>query len=256
LKQKLNHIWRLFGTALSFFLFGLGGLLMGLLLFPALFLFIKDPTRRQTFARACLGRAFSLFIAIMKNLGVLSYSIRGLENLPVPANCIIVANHPTLIDVVFLISLFPEADCVIKSNLWRNPFTRFVVSAANHIPNDDGAGLLQTSTERLRSGGTLNLFPEGTRSTPGRELRFKPGAAAIALRAGAKLLPVLISCRPMTLTRGESWYHIPEHKPFFEFDIFAVMDPSDLVGTSMKPREKEKALNRAMQQFFREHVQD
>ena len=254
MKRQLNHIWRLFGTALSFSLFGIGGLLLGLLFFPALFLVIRDPLARQVAARRWIGRAFCLFIAIMKNLGVLSYRIHGLERLPAPANCLIVANHPTLIDVVFLICLFPQADCVIKSLLWRNPFTRFVVTAANHIPNNDDVGLLETCTERLRGGGMLILFPEGTRSVPGRDLRFRPGAAAIAVRADARLLPVLIECTPMTLTKGEPWYHIPATKPFFELQILDLIDPGDLVGDEMERRRMEKALNRSMEEFFRRHV--
>jgi len=254
LKRQLNHIWRLFGTALSFSLFGIGGLLLGLLFFPALFLFIRDPLRRQVAARKWIGRAFCLFISIMKNLGVLSYRIHGREGLTVPANCLIVANHPTLIDVVFLICLFPQADCVIKSLMWRNPFTRFVVLAANYIPNNDGADLLEICIDRLQHGDQLILFPEGTRSKPGQKLRFKPGAAAIAVRAGASLQPVLIGCTPMTLTKGEPWYHIPETKPFFEFQILDLTRPDDLVGNGMERRRKEKALNRAMEGFFRHHM--
>jgi len=254
LKRQLNHIWRLFGTALSFSLFGIGGLLLGLLFFPMLFLVIRDPLQRQIAARKWIRRAFCLFIGVMKNLGVLSYRIHGQEGLTVPANCLIVANHPTLIDVVFLICLFPQADCVIKSLMWRNPFTRFVVLAANYIPNNDDAALLGACTDRLQGGGQLILFPEGTRSKPGKNLRFKPGAAAIAVRAGAILQPVLIGCTPMTLTKGEPWYHIPETKPFFELQILDLTRPDDLVGNGMERRRKEKALNRAMEELFRHHV--
>lgn len=254
MKRQLNHIWRLFGTALSFSLFGIGGLLLGLLFFPALFLVIRDPMRRQTAARTSIRRAFCLFIGMMNKLGVLSYRIHGREGLTIPPNCLVVANHPTLIDVVFLICLFPQADCVIKSLLWRNPFTRFVVSAANYIPNNDDAGLLEACTERLLGGGVLILFPEGTRSIPGRPLHFKPGAAAIAVRADTQLLPVLIGCTPMTLTKGEPWYHIPETRPFFELRILDLTGPDDLVGDGLERRQKEKALNRALEEFFRHHV--
>jgi 1-acyl-sn-glycerol-3-phosphate acyltransferase len=250
LKRQLNHIWRLFGTALSFSLFGIGGLFLGLLVFPVLFVVIRNPLRRQRTARQWIGKSFCLFIAIMKNLGVLSFRIHGGENLTVPKNCMIIANHPTLIDVVFLICLFPQADCVIKSMLWRNPFTRFVVMAANYIPNDDDIGLLEACTERLQAGGALILFPEGTRTRPSQKPRFKPGAAAIAVRAGARLLPVSIECTPMTLTKSEPWYHIPDTKPFFELEILQTIDPSELVEAGLEKRKAEKALNQAMQEYF------
>jgi hypothetical protein len=43
----------------------------------------------------------------------------------------IIANHPSLIDVVFLIGLVRQANCVVKQSLWENPFTRGPVRAPN-----------------------------------------------------------------------------------------------------------------------------
>ena len=77
---------------------------------------------------------------------------------------------------------------------------------------------------------------------------------AIAVRADAHLLPVLIGCTPMTLTKGEPWYHIPESKPFFELRILDLTGADDLVGDGLERRQKEKALNRALEGFFRHHV--
>jgi hypothetical protein len=93
----------------------------------------------------------------------------------------VLANHPTLIDVVFLISLLPNADCVVK-RVACNPFMRGPVRAAGYISNDDGAGLVDDCIAAVRAGGSLVIFPEGTRSVPGQPPRLQRGAANIAVR--------------------------------------------------------------------------
>jgi len=250
LLQRLNHIWRLIGTALSFALFGLGGLVLGLVVFPLLRLFTRDPQQRQQRARRLIGALFWVFIRTMRGLGVLSFEIHGVARLPQNGNTLIVANHPTLIDVVFLIALFPQADCVVKAALWRNPFTRHVLLAANHIPNDGGVELVERCAERLRAGGSLILFPEGTRTRRDRKLRFKAGAAAVAVRTQATLLPVLIACDPLTLGKGEAWYAIPPRRPSFRLDLLEPLPLTDLIGADGSERLRKRKLNAALKAFF------
>lgn len=56
------------------------------------------------------------------------------------------------------------------------------------------------------------IFPEGTRSLPGKPYRFQRGAAAIALQANTRVTPVTLTCHPSTLTKAERWYQIPERR--------------------------------------------
>ena len=74
----------------------------------------------------------------MQRAGVLTYSVEGAEKLGRPGQMII-ANHPSLIDVVFLIGLVRQANCVVKQSLWQNPFTRGPVRDAGYISNDGSA---------------------------------------------------------------------------------------------------------------------
>jgi 1-acyl-sn-glycerol-3-phosphate acyltransferase len=250
----LNHIWRLIGTGLSFALFGLFGLVLGLVVFPLLRLITRDAETRQRRARQLIGALFWVFLRIMRGLGVLSFSIHGVARTPTDGNCLIVANHPTLIDVVFLIALFPQADCVVKAALWRNPFTRHVLLAANHVPNDGGVEMIDRCAERLRSGGSLILFPEGTRTRRDRKLRFKAGAAAVAARTDSALLPVLIECEPLTLGKGEPWYAIPPRKPSFRIDILEPRTLDSLIGAGGSERLRKRELNKALKTFFVERL--
>jgi len=157
-------------------------------------------------------------------LFVLHYRIHGEKHHQDLSGCLIVANHPSLIDTVFLLALFPGADCVVKRAYWHNPFTFLAVRFARYIPNDNPEQLMTSSIRRLRQGRCLVLFPEGTRTTPGTEPDFKRGAAVIALRASADVLPVRLSCWPVTLTKGQAWYDIPERRVEFEIQLLPVLN--------------------------------
>ena len=137
------------------------------------------------------------------------FSVRGAERLREPGGHLIVANHPTLIDVVLIGSLMPQLDCLVKTDASRNPFMRGVVRVAGYVPNDLGEAVVEACAARLREGRSLLLFPEGTRSMKGGELgSFHRGAAHVALSSGRRILPLVIHCAPRALTRGQHWYDV------------------------------------------------
>jgi 1-acyl-sn-glycerol-3-phosphate acyltransferase len=96
-------------------------------------------------------------------MGVLTYRRQGAEKLGRPGQMII-ANHPSLIDVVLLIGLVRNANCVVKQSLWQNPFTRSPVRCRQYISNDGSVDMLDNAAGALRGGQTLIIFPEGTRT--------------------------------------------------------------------------------------------
>lgn len=208
---QLNRCWRLLATGFCFAAFGVGGVLLTVTVFPVLLVFVRSPETRRRYAQRWISRGFSWFVGLMRCVGVLDYRVYGRERLA-RRDCIVIANHPSLIDVVLLISLMPEVDCVVKRQLWRNPFTGGPVRAAGYISNSEGPQLLEDCRAALRQGRRLLVFPEGTRTGPGRPLHFRRGVANIAVAAGADLLPIVILFSETTLTKGDHWYHIPRHK--------------------------------------------
>jgi len=218
--QALNRAWRVVATAIAFSSFGIGGLLLRGLYFPLLGLLVREPTRRREMARSAVSRSFAVFIELMRILGILTYEIHGLERLR-REGLLILANHPTLIDVVFLVSLVRNADCVVKASLGRNPFTRGPVDATGYIQNHDGSQLIDDCIASLRGGGNLIIFPEGTRTRPGEPLRLQRGAAQIAVRGLRNITPVHISCEPLSLTKGLPWWQVPKRPMHFVIKIGA-----------------------------------
>src|SRR5690554_2172114 len=99
--MSLNRWYRGVGTALSFTAFGIGGLLIGLVVAPLLSLCVRDTLRRQRLARKLIQRCFLAFIRLMQGLGVLDYRFSGQQRLQRPG-LLVLANHPSLIDVIFL----------------------------------------------------------------------------------------------------------------------------------------------------------
>ncbi len=221
----LDRSLRRIGTGVAFAVFGVGGTLLSFTLFPAIRLGSRDGAVAQRRINRALRGSMALFIWFMKRLGLMTYELQGLERLERPG-VLIVANHPTLIDVVFMLSLVPDAGCVVKRALWRNPALRWPVIWAGFIPNSDGPALIEDCARMLRSGRSLLVFPEGTRSVPGRPLELKRGAAQIALASRADILPVSIVCDTPFLTKDSVWYRVPARRPHYTIRIEASM-PAD-----------------------------
>ncbi|SDU23804.1 lysophospholipid acyltransferase family protein [Halopseudomonas salegens] len=218
--MTVDQLKRGVGTALSFSVFGLGGLLITLLSYPMLL--IPGIERRHHYGRKLIQLAFRGFIGVMRCCGVLDYRIDNQELLNQRGH-LIIANHPSLIDVIFLVANVPNADCVVNGHLARNIFTRGPIRVAGFITNTDPQQVLEAARSSLARGNSLVVFPEGTRTVPGRPLRFRRGAANIALHTRPPVTPVLISCSPTTLTKGEPWYHIPRKQVFMHFKVLPTL---------------------------------
>lgn len=225
---RLNRLWRLAGTALGFTLFGLGGLLLSLCWFPLLALCLRGE-RRRTLAQASIKQSFRLFMGLLRGLGVLDYRVSGLPDSL--RGVLVVANHPSLLDYVMLAAELPACDCIVKQALWHNPFLGGVVRAAGYIPNVEAEQLLPRCIERVRQGGLLLVFPEGTRSTP--------------------LQPVRIQCSERFLTKQDKWYRTPANKPCFTLEFLPQIHAAEVVDGSqhgaLAARQLTRFLTRVLQ---------
>jgi 1-acyl-sn-glycerol-3-phosphate acyltransferase len=219
--SRFNRAWRIFATGFSFACFGIGAVLMGFTLWPLLRLTALDRRRGIARVQRAVSRSMGVFVWLMKSLGLLTYEVRGRDRLLVPGQ-FIVANHPTLIDVVFLVSLVPEVDCIVKQALWRHPFLRWPIVWAGYISNESGEGLVAACAAALREGRSLVVFPEGTRTRPAEPLGLQRGVAQIALAARHDVRPVTITCEPITLFKGNPWWRVPPRRPHW---VIAVGEP-------------------------------
>lgn len=248
--KSLNFLWRFIGTSLLWFFFGTIGLLLSVLVFPLLYLLARSPARRQVIARKIIAVTFSTFMSGGRFMGVFGFRVTGIEHLSRSGGQLILANHPTLIDVVLLLSVLPQVDCVVKHDVIKNIYMRASVTTANYISNREPASLLDDCVERLQSSANLLLFPEGTRTRIGQPLNFKLGAAEVAIRAGAPILAIIINCNPGFLGKQDPWYRIPPSRPHFEVKILPPVQVADLVPGGLNRRQMRHELNSALVSLF------
>ena len=224
----LGPKWRVFATGFSFAIFGIGGFILTVGLVPILVL-TRDSEARRKVGKKLLKKAFQSFLWGMRFIGVMDLHVENL-NRAKPGGSIVVANHPSLIDAIILSSLFENPNGVIKSSLLNNPCMFGLAKLAGLICNMDGRELIRKSIESLSNKDNLLIFPEGTRTIDLNKVKFKPGAAYIALKGGFNITPVFISISEPVLRKGYSWYKIPSKKPIFtvsimdEINVLSVVD--------------------------------
>ena len=216
---SLRRGWRALRTGLAFVAFGLGAAVLTVLILPVLQLLSWRRPDTQRRVQLLIHYAFRFFAWSMVTVRLIRVTWVGREELR-RGPILVVANHPTLIDVVLLVAAMPQADCIVKTAAERHPLLRRIVKAAGYIPNDRPGTLIGAGTEYLRQGRSLLLFPEGTRSPEGRLRTFRRGAARIALRSGHDLVPVVITCSPPTLMKGQPWYDVPACTPHWTPPFF------------------------------------
>lgn len=217
----LNRWWRIIATGFSFVAFGLGGLVLGGLVAPLMLVVVRHHRRRAMLVRWAIHHLFRMFVAMMCTLGVCSVEVRNRDRLQ-RRGLLILSSHPSLIDVVFLMSLVRDADCIVKAALLRNPFMRGPVRAAGYVCNDSGPGMIDDCVASVRAGNNLIVFPEGTRTPAGSALgRLQRGAANLAVRGELAITPVRITCSEQMLGKTDKWWRVPRHAGHFVIDVGA-----------------------------------
>jgi 1-acyl-sn-glycerol-3-phosphate acyltransferase len=186
----------------------------------------------------------------MTLVGVLRWRVEGREHWRRDRGYLVVANHPTLIDIVFLLALFEGADCVVKASAVRNPFWGLLVRAADYVSNEDPVALLEEAAARLEAGRTVVLFPEGTRTMPGQPPAFGAAAGVIATRAGCWCLPAVIGCTPPTLYKNLPWYRVPASRVEFSLGLREPWRVERATGGFREHRHAAREFTRRLEEFY------
>jgi 1-acyl-sn-glycerol-3-phosphate acyltransferase len=130
--------------------------------------------------------------------GMAAFGVRyyGLENVPRTGGLLVASNHQSRLDPPLIGAGFPRRmNYLARKTLFHGKLFSRMIAALDAIPIDrDGFGLggVKETLRRLKAGEPVLVFPEGTRSPDGEIQKFKPGFAAIAVRAGASILPMAI----------------------------------------------------------------
>ena len=113
----VDRAWRVVATGFAFAYIFFGGGLLAITLLPLLRLI---PGNQRLRAQTIIHFAFRFYMALLQRLGLLRLEVVGGERLRRGGGSIVVANHPSLLDIVMLMSLIPRAQCIVKHQLWNH----------------------------------------------------------------------------------------------------------------------------------------
>ncbi len=141
-----------------------------------------------SFARVVVGAAYRLFYRIR---------VEGLENIPEGEGLLLCSNHFHANDPIVLGIAAPrQVHFMAKEELFRIPILNTVIRWLGAFPVRRGRPdrtPLKRAIEVLHSGRCVGIFPEGTRVRSGKLGKAEPGTAYLALKAGARVVPVGIT---------------------------------------------------------------
>ena len=215
--SRLAQVWLLFGKLLALTFIFAGGCLLATLVLPLLSIFPGNPSDR---AQYLVHKTFRFYIKVLQTMGWIRVEVQDILRLSTAGGRIIVANHPSLLDVVLLMAFVPRAQCIVKHQLWNTWLLGGLVRRAGYIRNDlEPEALIASCRASLDAGRRLIIFPEGTRTSGSESRSLHRGFANIALLTEASIQPVHITCDPPFLFRGEAWWHVPATTPLFRIVV-------------------------------------
>lgn len=251
-KYWADRLWRTLATGVCFASFSVLALAQSVLVFPVIYALPGSRAKKTARVRLLQQHSFFYFVRFMERLGLIKVSVHNSELLQRAGGCLVIANHPTLIDVVILFSRLPRANCVVKGELWRNLYVRGVMLAGGFISNASGNELLQGCQQALDDGQAVLIFPEGSRTVPGQPLSFKRGVANVAVRTHAPILTAFITCEPLTLVKGAPWYHIPPRRADINVYFHEIITPSEVIQEFTDKPKAARLLTRHLEDYFEE----
>jgi len=242
----LYRVYQVVAFTLAYVLFALG---CCTLMASALWLRWREPQRgirvlrlRSLTSRLCRG-----YLKYHTALGLISVEYKHQQRL---GPGMIVANHPSLVDALWILATQPHACCVLKADLQRSWLFRYPVEQLNYVSNGDPEQLLEEGNVRLRAGETLLVFPEATRTAPDALPEFRLGAAELLVRSGAPLHPIIIHKRGSYLSKARAWYQFPKQRIHWCLEFAPSIQPT--IGAS--PRLARRTITAALQQYFHDRL--
>lgn len=195
----------------------------------------------QPLGRRMIMTAFRVYLRFLRFFCACRFDLAAMDALRHDGPLVLVANHPSLLDVVMIVSRLPDAVCIMKAALMDNILLGAAARLARYIPNDAPLEMVRRAREELGEGAQLLLFPEGTRTRSFPVDRCTPGAALIAGRARVPVQTLLIDFSSPYL--GKAW-------PLFRRPELPLR-ASVRVGRRFAPPADAAAFTRELEDYFR-----
>lgn len=253
-----NRAFYIYGCLVKLFFyafFGVGSVALGIVVFPIERLLFHPKEKFQKIARATVSVSFRFFITVLRLIGGVRVNVPDKEKFRNLKSKIIIANHPSMLDIVFIISLVPNADCIVRGSLAKSVYASVIrqLYIVNTLGNEE---MLELSKESLATGMNLVVFPEGTRTPRHGTNSYKKGAARIALFANCDVQPVYIG--------GNDKYGLGKHDAFLSFsragpyryDIYLLPQIDIADYANLEPQIAAKRITQKMHEVIAEAAKE
>jgi 1-acyl-sn-glycerol-3-phosphate acyltransferase len=186
-------------SSIYWLLMVLSGAVIG---FLTVFMYPFPVDTRFRFARSWAV----LNLWLLRHICKLTYTVDGLENIT-NQGVVVLCKHQSTWDTMILQVILPPVRWVLKRELLRVPFFGWGLAMMKPIAIDRSAGrkavaqLIEQGRPMLDQGYWVIVFPEGTRTRPGEQKRYKQGGSVLAVETGHPVIPIAHNA-------GEFW---PRH---------------------------------------------
>jgi 1-acyl-sn-glycerol-3-phosphate acyltransferase len=179
-------------------------------MFPSLIFYYQEimivlrgsaEAKRGQYGTAEWSKSSLAAFRALEHVGV-DIEITGIDSLAsVAGPCVFIANHMSTLETFILPSIIaPMKDVtfVVKQSLIDYPIFKHIMRSRNPItvgrenPRDDLKAVLEGGTERLKSGRSIIIFPQTTRTPVFDPIQFNTIGIKLAKKAGVPVIPLAL----------------------------------------------------------------
>lgn len=187
-------------TLYAFIAFLIGSIVLSLIGFVLLTLGGKTPKNKYRYHKVLRWTARF----VVDNMPFVRTKVVNNHNENFDKPAVIIANHQSHIDLMFMMMLTPKLIILTNQWVWRSPFYGVIIRYADFYPVANGIeNSIDTLSPMVEQGYSIVIFPEGTRSETGYINRFHKGAFFLAEKLGLDILPVITHGIGFALPKSE-----------------------------------------------------
>ena len=168
LRRTLLRLYHYPANWFSWMVFVMVALLLNLVCAPLLLLSNRAKYGRAV--RSVIRELFRTGCRGVHGLRLIFVNWHGFTPEALAGPAVYISNHPGLLDAPWILACLPDAICIFKPAIMRNPALGPAAVMAGYACGDSGVDLIRDVAERVAAGRSLLIFPEGARTAPGVEL--------------------------------------------------------------------------------------
>ena len=189
-------------------------------------LFLRGEKVRPILSQLIYGST-KFYVFCLTKTGMLICDFDAIDELRNAKGKIIIANHPSILDAVILLSRLPNVICIFKSSLTRFVLHPKAAKALNYLSNNGGLDLIKEIIEKAHQNESILIFPEGTRTSGEVINSLNSGYALAALKSGVSIELLSIHSNSSLLSKKGHFMKPIDFPAVFDIKRGPTVDPKN-----------------------------